>query len=254
MKYKNTIYQQQRGDFDGMYNLLTDNAIKSLTINSAEIKKMRPHHDRLFLLKYLIDLNKDKYLEGSKEFFEASISSLIECFLQISLGRYRTAYVLFRSSLEALCGGIYFEVFAKEPGEKFSNNVDQIIKEIIISHTIGKSKRQKKDFKSTVNEYIYQSVKQSLYWKLSDYVHSLKRSYLNSEEYLEDILKVSENFNQHEFENTLIIFEDLLNNLLVLILISDYEFYFKENRESVLLTLYRLSESQKAFIEEWHAI
>lgn len=254
MTFNNTLHQQQNNDFQGLVDLLENSLFKDVSIKSREFEKVRPCHDRLFLLKYLIDLKSEFYFEESKDFFTASISSLIECLFQISLGRYRTTHILLRSSLEAVCSGIYIEQFASNPGEKFSNNLEKSIKRLVDVHAQGISKRQRKKFKSSVNLFVDHDIKKSLYWSLSDYVHSTKREYLSSEEYFEDMIQVNKKIDSDEFEKTISIFSDLLNSLIVLILISDYDFYFGEPRDSVRIAVSRLSVSQKNLLDEWHTL
>lgn len=254
MTFNNTLHQQRNNDFQNLVHLLENKLFKDLSIKSREFEKIRPCHDRLFILKYLIDLKNEFYFEESKDFFIASISSLIECLFQIALGRYRTTHILLRSSLEAVCSGIYIEQFANNPGEKFSNNIEKSIKKLIDVHAQGISKRQKKKFKSSVNLFLDHDIKKSLYWSLSDYVHSTKREYLSSEEYFEDMIQVDNEIDSDKFEKTISIFNKLLNSLIVLILISDYDFYYGEPRDSVRIAVSRLSISQRNLLDEWHSL
>lgn len=252
MRYFSTIHQQRNYDFEKILDLLSRDSSNGILLDEKTLEKLKPSHERLFYLKLLIDIKQESYLESSKDFYSASISMLIECLMQSSIGRYRTTHILLRSSLEALCSGIYIELFNKVPNEKFSQNIDLIKKEITLSFTINFDRRKRKTFRRTFNDYVENSIKRSMYWDLSNYVHSTKREFLSSEEFFEDMISVINTPDIEEFENTLLTINKITNNLIILVLISDYEFYFKEPREIVPLAVSKLDSSEKAFLDEWH--
>lgn len=252
MRYFSTIHQQRNYDFEKILDLLSRDSSNGILLDEKTLEKLTPSHERLFYLKLLIDIKHEAYLESSKDFYNASISMLIECLMQISIGRYRTTHILLRSSLEALCSGIYIELFNKVPNEKFSQNIDLIKKELTLSFTINFDKRKRKLFRRTFNDYVENTIKKSIYWNLSNYVHSTKREFLSSEEFFEDMISIINTPNIEELENTLLTINKLTNNLIILVLISDYEFYFKEPREIVPLAVSKLDSNEKAFLDEWH--
>ncbi|RDB32001.1 hypothetical protein [Exiguobacterium sp. RIT594] len=253
MRHHNTLHKQRDYDFQKILEALSQESLKGLTLNKEILELLKPSHEKIFYFKHLIDLKQEWYLEDSKDFFTACISMLIECILQISIGRYRTTHILLRSSLEALCSGIFIELLNKNPDEKFSQNIDQIKKELIAGFTINFDKRKRKLFRRTVHNYVDNSIKKDLYWMLSDYVHSTKREFLSTEEYIEDMLGVVKTQTSVDFENTLIVLNKVLNNLILLTLISDYDFYIKEPREIVRFATSKFSSQETDFLNNWYS-
>ncbi|MGE0910520.1 hypothetical protein ACQGRJ_09720 [Bacillus atrophaeus] len=147
-----------------------------------------------------------------------SINGFIEFVWLLSMGKYKTASMALRGAMENFSKGLAEKNFLPA-SEKFSQNIDRSIKEIV-KKFLPKTKEFSKIFSPE-----YRDKYKQFYWDLCDIVHSRDDSYSTCAEYLDQVIE--QQFDKEKLNYLVSKGTKVIEYSTIIILISEYTYLSK---------------------------
>lgn len=223
-------------DFDEVKNL-----IKSKTTNykldyKQIFKELELFHSYFYKFR---DVLEQLDYKNPKAYcaVQEGVEGIFDFIWLIISSRYKSCIITFRSSIEMLVKGLMREHLPDKETNRFSNNIEIIIKQLRLKVCANlNSLKDKRKLKKFLEENYTYKIRE-LYSDLSEIVHG---KYTNKNkgfsQYLEEITQVSTNYNKKQYNDIINESINLLKLMLELTIIINFK-YLSENMNSYKLNL-----------------
>lgn len=220
-------------DYDQVKNIITD-YYKEYDLNYESIfKGLEITHLYFYYFRDLagsIDYVNRESINALNDFYEG----VFDFFWLMVSSRYKSATITIRSAFEMLIKSYIREVSPEYENNKFSNNLEKLIKEFCIQNNFSKNKNKK--IKKHLNDIYSETIKKQ-YKELSNITHGNYISdKLEFNEYLIQILNIKGNYKEEEFKNIISLVNKTLLYCLELFIILNFK-ELDKNMNSVKLSL-----------------
>lgn len=223
-------------DFNQVKNIINTQTIKYDLDYKNIFKKLKVFHDYFYKLRDILEeLNYQN--DESYNAIRDGVEGMFDFIWLINLSRYKACVITFRSSIEILVKGLMREYCPEKETDKFSNNIEIIIKQLKLEKYNNFSLSKDKKNLSNFLEKNYTSKIRDLYKKLSEIVHG-KYSNENKKvsEYLQEVTQVNINYSESQCNYTFDKCIELLRFILELAIMVNFQ-YLQQNMNDYKLSL-----------------
>ncbi|MEC2062716.1 hypothetical protein [Bacillus inaquosorum] len=204
-----TFSQYIDSDYDQFQLIL----LNKLNFDCNVLSTIKELHQNIYQFKelvYVLDSNNQSNIN-----FTEAINGFIEFVWLLSMGKYKTASMSLRGAMENFAKGLTETNFLPTD-EKFSQNIDRSIKEIV-----NKFGRKPKEFAKVFSPTYRDDYKQ-YYWDLCDIVHSRDNNYSTCAEYLEQVIE--KHFDEDKLKYLVSKGNIIIEYSTIILMISEYTY------------------------------